>query len=1203
MNIAAWNVRGINKAPHQKELQSFISVNNVHFMGILETKVKSDKAPIISKKVKKEWKWLFNYTHHYNGRVWVGWNPEFWDISLHSMTSQVITCNAVFLEKNLTFLVSFIYAHNDAVDRAPLWDYCLNLSSTSSPWCLLGDFNCVTNLSEISGGREHFTPDMQAFQDCLANCGLDRVRTVGDIFTWSNKRLLNPVFKSLDRMVANGAWFNLFTEGNVFIKPRSIMDHNALLFVEPMQLHRFGKPFQFFNFLIEVPGFFEVVDKAWSKPCTGNSYARFACKLKELKVLLRQFNKDHGNVSSNVSTARANLEEFQLNMLNTEDASLLSVENNLIRNLNLALAEEESLFLQKSRVKWMGLGDGNNSFFHQQCKAHWNRNKILVLQDESGTMVHGQQLCADVAVQYFQQLLGPQVVHSTIDLEAVDCTVISEAQATALSASVNDDLIYSTLKKMKKNKSPGPDGVNAEFFLATWCTTGKDFCDSIRSFFDTGFLPSGVNSTLISLIPKVSSPTKMADFRPISLCTVMYKCISKILASRLKLIMPSVIDIAQSAFIPGRSISDNILLAQELFRGYERETGTAKCALKIDLHKAFDSIHWDFILAVLIRFRFPGIVVKWLKACLFTTKFSVKLNGIIHGYFKGTQGIRQGDPLSPYVFALCMQILSSLLNKVPPEFHYHWRCKEMGLTHLFFADDVLFFSHGSQESVMHILNSINKFSTWSGLTPSINKSNSYLCNCDSNFTNWFDTLLIPRGTFPVRFLGVPLITTQLCVNDCMPLINRITSKLNSWTSLLLSLAGRTLLIKSVILSLEAFWCNHFILPTTVHANIQSLLTRFLWRGNINQKGGAKLSWQTVSLPREEGGLGLKNMCEWNKSQIIGHLLKVVMKSNTLWASWVNKTVLKGKHFWVTKIPTDCSWIWRKVLKLRPLAMNFLSYKIGNGESISIWFDPWWHHSCLASSVSSPIISQSGLHHRDTLDALIHNGAWALPTANSRSHHLDPLLLFWLENFDYPALHLGPDLLLWNGMDVKKIKTWHIWDSIRFRAGRVPWYQGVWHKLRVNRYAHHQWIACHGRLHTLARLHRFGLVETQQCFLCICGRETESHIFLHCSYSNWVLRSLLSSFDIAIQGESWNDFINFLIQLQDTTKSILALCVAQIFCYHIWRERNARAHGMGIFGPKKLLQGIKKDFVARLVSSTWFSKIIDSRPDLVHCTRL
>ncbi|XP_074336614.1 uncharacterized protein LOC141673772 [Apium graveolens] len=267
------------------------------------------------------------------------------------MTSQVITCNALFLEKNLELLVSFVYAHNDVVDRAPLWNYCLNLSSTTSPWCLLGDFNCVINLSEISGGREHFTPGMQAFQDCLAGCGLNRVRTVEDNFTWTNKRLLNPVFKCLDRMVANGAWFNLFTEGNVFVKPRSIMNHNALLFNEPMQLQRIGKPFQFFNYMIEVPGFHNEVAKAWSLFCTGSPYARFACKLKELKVLLRQLNKNHGNVSSNVLVARANLEELQVNMLNSEDASFLSVENNLIKALNLALAEEESLYLQKSRVK------------------------------------------------------------------------------------------------------------------------------------------------------------------------------------------------------------------------------------------------------------------------------------------------------------------------------------------------------------------------------------------------------------------------------------------------------------------------------------------------------------------------------------------------------------------------------------------------------------------------------------------------------------------------------------------------------------------------------------------------------------------------------------------------------------------------------------------------------------------------------------
>ncbi|XP_074346533.1 uncharacterized protein LOC141685322 [Apium graveolens] len=283
----------------------------------------------------------------------------------------------------------------------------------------------------------------------------------------------------------------------------------------------------------------------------------------------------------------------------------------------------------------------------------------------------------------------------------------------------------------------------------------------------------------------------------------------------------------------------------------------------------------------------------------------------------------------------------------------------MGLTHLFFSDDVLFFSHGSQESVMHIMNSIARFSNWNGLTPGIHKSNSYLCNCDSDFTTWFDSLLIPRGNLPVQFLGVPLISTQLCVND------------------------------------------------------------------------------------------------------------------------------------------------------------------------------------------------------------------------------------W------------PDLLLWNGIDAAKAKTWDIWDSIRFKAEMVPWHTGVWHKLRVNRYAHHQWVFCHGRLQTLARLHRFGLVESQQCFLGICARETDSHIFLHCSYSNWILRSLMAPLDIVIHGESWNSFITYLIHLADKTKSILALCCAQIFCYHIWRERNARAHDSDVFGPRKLLTGIHKDFIARLNSSAWFSKVLDSRLDFIH----
>ncbi|XP_074342409.1 uncharacterized protein LOC141679953 [Apium graveolens] len=345
------------------------------------------------------------------------------------------------------------------------------------------------------------------------------------------------------------------------------------------------------------------------------------------------------------------------------------------------------------------------------------------------------------------------------------------------------------------------------------------------------------------------------------------------------------------------------------------------------------------------------------------------------------------------------------------------------------------------------------------------------------------------------------------------------------------------------------------------------------------------------------------MQEWNKPQILGHLLKVITNSDTLWATWVNKTALKGKNFWTTKLPTDCSWIWRKILKCRILALQFVSFRIGTGESISLWFDPWWNNACLASNRTSNIISQCGMQPGDKLSAIIHNGTWILPRANSRSHHLEPMLVDWLSTFVPPNLNTGPDLLLWDGCDATKIKTWDVWNSIRLRGTLVSWYRVVWHKLRINRYAHHQWLSCHGRLYTLSRLHKFGLVDNQQCYLCICGRETGSHIFLHCSYSKWVLCNLMSPLGINIVGESRLGFLTYLADLHDKPNSTVALCYAQIFCYHIWRERNARAHDSGVLGPRNLLKGINRDAYAKLQSSTWFSKLVITRPYLVPCNSL
>jgi hypothetical protein len=185
---------------------------------------------------------------------------------------------------------------------------------------------------------------------------------------------------------------------------------------------------------------------------------------------------------------------------------------------------------------------------------------------------------------------------------------------------------------------------------------------AVKSFFESGRLLREVNSTAISLIPKVPNPTLLKDFRPISCCNTIYKCIAKILANRMKIVLPCLVGKFQTAFVKGRRIGDNILLAQELFRNYHRDKGSPRCAIKVDLMKAYDTVRWDFINNVLKIVGFPDTMVRWIMECVTTPWFSVNINGELNGYFPGGRGLRQGDPMSPYIFVLAMEAFSGLLD-------------------------------------------------------------------------------------------------------------------------------------------------------------------------------------------------------------------------------------------------------------------------------------------------------------------------------------------------------------------------------------------------------------------------------------------------------------------------------------------------------------------------------------------------------------
>jgi hypothetical protein len=226
--------------------------------------------------------------------------------------------------------------------------------------------------------------------------------------------------------------------------------------------------------------------------------------------------------------------------------------------------------------------------------------------------------------------------------------------------------IWQTLKDMKRRASPGPDGFNVEFYLATWSWIGDDVTMLVRNFYETCILPPHINDTNIALIPKKLVPAIPIDYRPISLCNVIYKIISKTLANRLKPHLPNYIHPSQQAFIEGRRIKNNIIVAQEITQSFALKSWNQPAfMLKIDLAKAFDRLEWNFITGALARKVLHGHFINLIHACISSPSFFVIVNGQSFARFSSNKGIRQGYPLSPYLFVLAINELLLAWTKLP----------------------------------------------------------------------------------------------------------------------------------------------------------------------------------------------------------------------------------------------------------------------------------------------------------------------------------------------------------------------------------------------------------------------------------------------------------------------------------------------------------------------------------------------------------
>lgn len=735
-----------------------------------------------------------------------------------------------------------------------------------------------------------------------------------------------------------------------------------------------------------------MVTLAWSQAGSASlTLANLCWKLKRIKSDLKLLNKENfSKIQERVSDINCLLQTVQVQALSSPSPRLFQEERDLHQKWLFLREIEESFFRQKSRINWLREGDLNTAYFFKICQTRASYNSIRSFITITGVVIQDPLEMSSHAVNHFKAVLGPiylpiYVYSPASWIQTLTPFRVTDQERCQMVSIPTAAEIKKIMFRLNPNKALGPDGLTSGFFKHSWEIIGAEVTGAITQFFGSAFLPSAANTTILSLVPKHPGASQITDHRPISCLNTIYKVISRLLVQRLKPILSSFILPSQTAFVKGRLILENSVLAGELVNGYHKNKEPKRLTIKVDIAKAFDTLSWDFLFNCLEGLNLPPLNIRWLRACICTPSYMVGYNGTVNDYFKGRRGLRQGDPLSPYLFVMAMNCLSLMLKKAAEEgdFGYHSRCESTRLTHLCFADDLLIFTESSLSSFQKVLQVLREFEMRSGLAISVQKS----CFFSSGLTQAEVEAIqvstgMAQGSLPIRYLGVPLCTKKLSIANCEQLIQLVKQRLSSWTVKTLSFAGRLLLIKTVIAGITNFWCALFILPKACIKRINTLCSTFLWKGEVDSRNTARVAWDTVTRPKEEGGLGIHDLLTWNKATVLKLIWLLFFRAGSVWVAWFKEEVLQGdlSNFWTTKPSRHNSWLANKLLKSKALIYNWIKARVGNGLTCRFWTDNWTPYGSLDAFLKQRSSSRLGIGRNATIGSLWHQGSWRLPPA-------------------------------------------------------------------------------------------------------------------------------------------------------------------------------------------------------------------------------
>lgn len=390
------------------------------------------------------------------------------------------------------------------------------------------------------------------------------------------------------------------------------------------------------------------------------------------------------------------------------------------------MLHEELYWKQRVKAFWLTEGDTNSKFFHAAASKRKNINHISHLINNENEVVDIHEEMCKVVVEHFRSVFEGEN-NGTAQFEDGDVRIITDDQNAKLTADINFTEFTTAVKQMHPDKSASPDGFSSAFFQYFWDLLGEEVFKCCRDWLTEGLFPANLNDTTLVLIPKKDNAEHMTELRPIALCNMLYKILAKVLANRLKVILLAVITENQSAFVPGRNIFDNVLVAFKTLhfmkkknRGQEGEV-----ALKLDIFEAYDRVDWIYLKKIMQLMGFNNTWIKWIMLYVSTVSHMIAFNGNTVGPIIPSRGLRQVDPLSPCLFLFCVDGLSHSLLRAANEGSISG-CKISSnapqITHLLFADYSFLFFKATEDEARAIKSLLNEYGYKSGQVVNYHKS-------------------------------------------------------------------------------------------------------------------------------------------------------------------------------------------------------------------------------------------------------------------------------------------------------------------------------------------------------------------------------------------------------------------------------------------------------------------------------------------------